>query len=69
MNLIWLMLTVVAAALIFVLLLRVVKAALSAAISLILIALVLQFAFGIGIDDWFRELAKLWHSLEQAIQR
>ncbi len=67
MSFILLISSLVVAALVFTLLIRVVKAAFGTALTLALVLLVLQFAFGIGIDDLLQELLKLWSSLERAI--
>jgi hypothetical protein len=67
MSLILLISSLVVAALVVVLLFRVVRAALGTALTLAFVLLVLQFAFGISVDDLLRELLKLWSSLERAI--
>lgn len=67
MSLILLISSLVVAVLVVMLLFRVVKAALGTALMLGLVLLVLQFAFGIGVDDLLRELLKLWSTLERAI--
>jgi hypothetical protein len=59
--------TVIVAGLVFSLLLRVVRAALGTLITLGLVLLILQFAFGIGLDDLGYEMTKLLHSLEKTI--
>lgn len=67
MGLILLISSLVVAALVVMLLFRIVKAAFGTALMLGLVLLVLKFAFGIGIDDLLRELLKIWSSLERAI--
>lgn len=67
MSLILLISSLAVAVLVVTLLFRVVKAALGTVLTLGLLLLVLQFAFGISVDDLLRELLKLWSSLERAI--
>jgi hypothetical protein len=67
MSLVLLIGSLVVAMLVITLLFRIVRAALGTAITLVLVILILQYGFGITVDDIWHEIASLVRGLEQAI--
>lgn len=67
MSLVLLIGSLVVAMLVFTLLFRIVRAALGTAITLVIVVLILQYVFGITIDDMWNEMASLVRGLERLI--
>lgn len=68
MNLILLIAALIVSLLVFGFLIRVTKAAIGTAITIALVVLVLQIAFGIAPNQLWQEVTQLWENLWRQIQ-
>jgi hypothetical protein len=68
MNLILLIAAIVVSLLVFGFLVRVAKAAIGTAITIAIVVLVLQIAFGISPNQLWQEVTQLWENLWQQVK-